>query len=491
VLSVSSDLKHVRVAAEVGMERFDGLRIVPPARAFFSTPQHGGGGGKGGRGGAQEGLMYDKYSNDLPEFSLRGMRRGKAKVYEVEAGEVVEVELPAELRGRLKAEGRRIAQGDLLFKTRSNELKRRVEALAVVPQDYKPRQWDVLSEVRVALRADHPSPGLLTLQASAWKLGELVLEEGLELPLTPATREGARESLIGDIAEALGTFGDAGVRAAAVRVEGLPAPGDVSAAVPFVPRKELKALKQSIARSIGPALQAMLEGRREAAVEALVRAPAKAPRRLQPVGWGERRFAIKVDRFEYLEELERYLGERGEGARALIEEVVFEPKRMFLGETRGQEGAARLLEFSRRMGVGVRLALNTVVRAWDERPLEGWVRAFAEQSRAQGGGLAPRFETGNLGALGLLEAWGIMDGGDVDLATDFTMYALNSCASEEMARMGARRVALSVEDDRENLREHTERWAVPPEQARPQTIIFKVRSGSLLCPPEVEGVSLT
>ena len=47
----------------------------------------------------------------------------------------------------------------------------------------------------------------------------------------------------------------------------------------------------------------------------------------------------------------------------------------------------------------------------------------------------------------------------VDITTDFTLYALNSQASAVWAHtLGASRIALSVEDDKENLKAHMQEW---------------------------------
>jgi putative protease len=159
----------------------------------------------------------------------------------------------------------------------------------------------------------------------------------------------------------------------------------------------------------------------------------------------------------------------------MVEEVVFEPKRMYLADVKPEEGVARLLAFGSRHGVRVRLALPTVVRAWDMTPLKGWVEAFVaahaqQQQQQQQQQQTPPicFEVGNLGAWGLLEEWGVLSSASfpvpsssprVDVTTDFTLYSLNSQASAMWARaLGASRIALSVEDDKENLKAHMQAW---------------------------------
>jgi U32 family peptidase len=172
----------------------------------------------------------------------------------------------------------------------------------------------------------------------------------------------------------------------------------------------------------------------------------------------------QVDRLEYLTFLEVYLQEPEN--RRWVDEVVFEPKRMYLGDMTAAAFVEALQGLRERTGVRVRLALPTVVRAWDEAPLRGLVKAFQKAAGEQAA-----FEVGNLGALALLEKWGVPPA--ADLSSDFTLYALNSVGSRFWAEQGIGTIALSVEDDEENMKKHLRSWAVDPEVARPQAIVYK------------------
>jgi putative protease len=283
--------------------------------------------------------------------------------------------------------------------------------------------------------------------------------------------------------EVLGVYGELGMRARTVVVTGLGeagVEGEEGFEVPFIPRRDLKALKSRVAARLAPAYEAFLEERKGRAVRALglgekealavPTSPSALP--LPPGRWENRRFAVKIDRLEYLDLLDEYLdqvlapwGEREGEGRAWVEEVVFEPKRMFLAAKKPDEGIARLLAFGRRHRVRVRLALPTVVRAWDAPPVRAWVEAFAaaQEQAGQGDGSLLCFEVGNLGAWGLLEEYGLLpassSGRHVDVTTDFTLYSLNSQASAVWARsLGASLIALSVEDDAANLEAHMRAW---------------------------------
>lgn len=480
VEAVSKDGRSFRFRTDVDLEKYDGLKLVPPERAFHTVPQHGamdhaddGDAGDGGHGVAPDGLgrLMDKYANALPEFSMRSFRVAGAKAFEAPAGAVVEVDVPPDVRTR-----RGIRVGDIVYQSRSAELKRRVTGLAAVPDEYKARAWRTVDvEVEVA---EAKAQGRLTVAVCVRKLGEEIVREEAALPWEAARREGwTRAAAAQELAELLGVFGDVGFRAGgdgAVAIRGLLREGDggeeeEEREVPYLPRKELKALKQRIVARIPAAYDELIAQRKAAAMAGLGAGTTALP----PAGWSDRRFAIKVDRLEYLELLDEYLSSAPDDAKGLVEEVVFEPKRAFLADTRPEEGTRRLLELARKHGLRARLALPTVNRAWDLPPLRGWVQVFADAATAAGG--AACFEVGNLGAWGLLMEMGL-GAGNVDLASDFPLYALNHEATAVWAReLRPSRVALSVEDDADNLRAQLQRWptAAVEAGAEPQYILYK------------------
>lgn len=477
VQSVTKDGRSFRFFPEVDLEKYDGLKVVPPSRAFHSTPQHGAQ-QKDANGMGR--LLRDKYKNDLPEFSLRHFKVGGSKAFEASAGATVDVEVPIELRRaweQMPDRMRPIQTGDLVFQSRSNELKRRVEALAVVPEGYKAKEWDSV-DVRVDVaKTLGEGEGGLSLSVTVSKLGQTLVQDTWSWPTFEYSAKKTREGVVGDIAEVLGTYGDLGYRAQAVVISGL----DEHERVPFIPRKDLKSLKQRVVAQLGGAYRTMLSERKQRAKEALglvSSSSASKPTPLPSREWTDRRFVVKFDRPEYLDLLDTYfeevVGPRDMGG--LIEEIVFEPKRMYLADTKPEEGVACLLAFGKKNGVRVRLALPTVIRAWDMTPLKGWVQAFVAQQQEQEEKVC--FEVGNLGAWGLLEEWGVLSSEtQVDVSTDFTLYSLNSQASRVWARtLGASRIALSVEDDAANLRAHMKAWlgsVGDPAQHAPQYILHK------------------
>src|SRR5262249_10102955 len=94
----------------------------------------------------------------------------------------------------------------------------------------------------------------------------------------------------------------------------------------------------------------------------------------------------------------------------------------------------------------IRLSLPALTRKWEENGLLHKVgRLLAAGWR--------RWEAANLSAwtfLGLDPARGKT--GDIDLATDWSVYAINRMAARQLSQMGVTRFALSPEDGLENIR---------------------------------------
>ncbi|MFY7927869.1 MAG: hypothetical protein ACOVS5_03280, partial [Oligoflexus sp.] len=224
----------------------------------------------------------------------------------------------------------------------------------------------------------------------------------------------------------------------------------------FVPKSRLKQLKQDLNEKLILAQASCEDQSRRAARSALIQGRRDKSERSDR----GRRYQIKIDRLEYLPILAAF---QSEYPQLAWNELVFEPKRAFLGTSKAIDVLRDLDAFCRQGQLQLRLALPTVIRAWDEPLLRTWLDAF----RALGG---RAFEIGNLGCLPLLAEAG-WDREDLDLSTDFTLYSLNTLAVEEMAAWGVTRFALSVEDDADNL--HAKLTAWPEAAGEPQVILYK------------------
>jgi putative protease len=143
-----------------------------------------------------------------------------------------------------------------------------------------------------------------------------------------------------------------------------------------------------------------------------------------------------------------------------IDEVVFEPKKMFLPDIKPESFLEPLAVFARESNIKIRLAVPTVVRAWDEPVLGRWFKA------ALSAGFTA-YEVGNPGAIGLLKDWGLPTD---DMCSDFMLYAMNREAVLHWQEQGVSRLALSIEDDAEDLGALLKSW---PTGVVPQAILYK------------------
>jgi putative protease len=119
-----------------------------------------------------------------------------------------------------------------------------------------------------------------------------------------------------------------------------------------------------------------------------------------------------------------------------------------------------LITFTKNTGIAVRLAVPTVVRAWDEPVLKKWFTTALEAGISS-------YEVGNPGAIGLLREWKMPT---VNMTSDFTLYAMNREAAAFWRDQGIKELALSIEDDAEDIDSILSHW---PEGVRPAAILYK------------------
>jgi putative protease len=227
----------------------------------------------------------------------------------------------------------------------------------------------------------------------------------------------------------------------------------------FVPRAQIKELKRRLGQAAAGRFRDFIDEKRRRATDAVIDLPA-------PVELGKKQsFAVKVDRLESLDAVLAYARQNPDFP---LDEILFEPKRAFLPNSgpalRPEDLAERLVASVKASGIALRLALPTVVRQWDETQLRLWFTAGASAG-------INRYEVGNLGGLQLLKDWNLWNDAS-DVAGDFTLYALNAQAALFWAEQGLRQLALSIEDDRDNIECTLARW---PHRTglRPQAILFK------------------
>ncbi len=403
----------VRFLARRSLERFDGLRIDPTEEGD-------------GRGGS----LQARYENDTFAFPLREFTVDSVPATQAAAGAIVEVRIPAGLVGADALRG--IKAGQSVFKTRSNDLKRRVESLSQAPVDSRIRS---LIPIEIRVCTSHEAAGIggkVKITATASRFGETVCTATVECGYEPVANVANIGALDRDLIELFRVM-DGFVCEATPIVQ-----NEVRDA--FVPRQILKHLKRSLRDGLEANWNKFIADRRDRAKKGLAVASVLGATKKPGVDLKAASYAVKIDRIEYLDALRDLLRSDSNAAEG-IDEVVFEPKRAFLASSKAESFLEPLVQFARETGIKIRLAMPTVIRAWDEPLLRVWATAAAAAG-------ITAWETGNAGALPLLRRWGITAD---DLAADFTIYALNHVASEFIAGSVAPRVTLSIEDDLKNL----------------------------------------
>jgi putative protease len=354
---------------------------------------------------------HDGLQVDLPVlgqpfgFGVRRMwvleRGSRRPVVVAPAGSLVEVELPQDHRVYPE-----LPVGSLVYCASSNAVKRRYQHDRPRPGVHRARH-----EAEVELTVTGPAA------IAVGRAGGVLVRCELPGPFEPARDPAGTEAASRSAFEKLGDTGLALGRFTVHNEGGL-----------FVPVSRLNGLR----RDLAAALEAKLaEARQQRAdqVAAAVCSTTAAPRR-EPFRW-----SIKVDRVGFLDSFT-------EADWTDLDEVIVDIARdhpATLGEK--LERLAGLVGRER-----IRLALPPLTRKWEENGL----LHKAGKLRAAGW---KRWEAANLSAWGYLGLdAGANATGDLDLATDWSVYALNRAAALQLLGMGVSRFALSPEDGLANVR---------------------------------------
>jgi putative protease len=354
---------------------------------------------------------HDGLQVDLPDAGQPfgfGVRRlwlledgGRRAVVEAPAGSLVEVALPQDHRDHPE-----LPVGALVYCASSTAVKRRYQHSRPRPGAFCTRhETEVeLTVTRTAVRA-------------VGRTGEVMASRDVPGPFEPARDPAGTEVAARTAFEKLGDTGLALARLTVHNAEGL-----------FVPVSRLNGLRRDLAAALEAGL-AEARRRRAERVLAEVCPPVPEPR-IEPFRW-----SIKVDRVGFLD---RFTAADWSG----IDEVIVDVAR--------DHPAALAEQLDRLAGVvgreRLRLALPALTRKWEENGLLHKVHRL----RAAGW---RRWEAANLSAwtyLGLDPAAATT--GDLDLATDWSVYALNRAAALQLLGMGVSRFTLSPEDGLANVR---------------------------------------
>ncbi|MEI6398471.1 MAG: peptidase U32 family protein, partial [Pseudomonadota bacterium] len=218
--SVEGDV--MSVCLEDDVEKFDGLKVLAAKKLYHARPQDG-----DDMEGSTQGLER-RYDNRELAFSLREMSFKGRKIYEASRGMIVEIEFP---RGEASP-----SAGDVLFKSRSDELRRRVDQMVGVPVDARLRPMiPVLAEISASALSD----GGMRLGIIIGRGGEVIADGSI---LFETADERQKGDLISDLKDVFHLFGDQGVY-----VEEFTFILDKNF---FIPKSKLKELKRQVEQGL-------------------------------------------------------------------------------------------------------------------------------------------------------------------------------------------------------------------------------------------------
>ncbi len=410
----------IEVVLEDDLEKYDGLKIIPVNKLYHAKPQDG-----DSTQSDLEGLAK-RYENRELAFSLRDMSFKGRRVFEAQRGMRIEIDVPVSSKG--------FSVGDVLYKSRSNSLKTRVEKLSGVPVGERLRP---MIPVQMTISMKRLDDGAVAVHATVLRSGEQIA--GVSQCFSQlAVRE--KGEFVSDIKDVFTIFGDQGVycESLAVRTD----------AEYFIAKSVLKDLKKQLGADLKSSIARLHSTR---ATKAQGELNVSEAVRCSDANVA---FSIKIDRLEYLPWISELT------AKSRIAEVIFEPKKMFLPGVKPEMFLSPLKEFQAGSGIKVRLAIPTVVRAWDEPLLDVWFKAA---------GLAGfhSYEVGNIGAFALLRRLNLPLN---DVISDFPLYAMNQESAKQLAELGVSRAALSIEDDSSGLAGLLGAW---PQGVSPEVILYK------------------
>ena len=407
IISVSNSQMTFRT--QHAIELYDGLRIVDTGKVFHSKPQDG------TNVRTELTQSIDRYENKHSEFSVRSIYVGGRSKVNAKSGDIVTVGLPDSVKAP--------NPGAQVYKVRSADLKARIEKIAQLPADTRLTTHDRI-EIKLNITSNDEQGIECRVNCTS---GSFDFELGpYHINAERPRNESKFEQELSDV---LSVFGDAELISECLQID-----GDTNW---FVPKSVLKKFKATLGREIKDTIFQLRSERIVLGDHAFINPLDEESEGIWADANAVELFAVKTDR---IETAVAALSENFQPAR--LKELVFEPKRAFMGET----SAASIIEdlYSRctAAGVTLRIAIPTVVRAWDEPLLSKWVRYAFDLG-------VKHYEVGNVGGPELVYKW--TGSKDVDLSGDFTLYALNSEAHAAITEIGVKTATLSVEDDLENI----------------------------------------
>lgn len=327
-------------------------------------------------------------------------KHGAESVIAVPAGAHVEVGLPPDHPD--------LPTGALVYCSSSQEVKRKYRHDRPNPEAFRTRRG-----LRVVVRI-----GADTVSATgAVEAPAVAVRVEIPGPFDKAHDPAAVDNAV---TGAFAKLGNTGFTLADCQIE--------NAGQCFVPVSRLNQLRRLLVEALQQQLHAASVHRSATIRQEAIEAPVQRPEKPRGFRWN-----IKVDRAGYLDS---FAGDDWTD----VDEVVVDIGRDHVSLL--EEQLARLEDKVGRDRV--RLALPALTRKWEERSLQHKIERF----RAAG---YTKWEAANVSAWSFLGA--ALDGNhQLDLAADWSLYALNRLAARQLLSLGVTRFCLSPEDGLANIR---------------------------------------
>ncbi|MFZ4773175.1 MAG: U32 family peptidase [Chlamydiia bacterium] len=374
------------------LEAHDGVKVTNPKTLYHAKPQHG-----NALDSCPDQLKL-RYENREIGFAVGDIISHGRRQYCQNAGEYVGIEVP---RGLKMPE-----VGDVVFKVRSNALKRAIDQILATPLPKMRAKYFFEASIHYDTKT-----GVWAIVVLDRNVPVVQMEHVFPVEVSPHP-----DGLSKTLNELFSLLGEIEVALEPLEIEIPPSL--------FVPKNLLKEWKRELSEKLGAYLQAWKPIKMEK--------EARTP----PFISNKAHYIVKIDR----EELFAFLDVENSIRPS---ELIFEPKKAFL-ESQGPQTLRRLKQKADQANVRLRIALPLILRSWDEPYIRSMVRLALELGIAH-------FECSNIGALSFLKKE--LEGRTADITADFSLYALNEEAILQLLDLGFSTITLSVEDDRTNLTE--------------------------------------
>jgi putative protease len=340
-----------------------------------------------------DGLQVDLPMSKPFGFAVNQMwlikgRRGES-VYEAPEGSLIEVELPEDHPA--------LSVGSTVYCSSSQQVKREFRHDRPKPGLHRARE---AVGVVVSVQADKV--------IAQGRHGEVSIQREIAGTFTPARD---REAMVKAVGEAFEKLGDTALTLASFTCEN---PQGL-----FVPVSRLNALRRDLTAGLEEALD-QAHRQRVARIVSEVCPATIAPKK------SEFCWSVKVDRIGYLD---AFTAEDWQGVDEIIVDIA-------------RDHPTLLLERLNQLDRGkVRIALPPLMRKWEERGIVHKMNKLLDAGFT-------RWELGNL------SGWTHLPSSrtDLDIAADWSLYAINREAGRQLFDMGVTRFTLSPEDGLANLR---------------------------------------